>query len=468
MAKRSNIRSASGYATVATRNQAIQRVLAGESPEAVIKEFGFHRSRIYAWLKDYRKQQTPTAPEQTEDVYRDRSQQEWQRKTSTEGVAPPPLLVSHLNDWILLLNQSLLNLEHPLSSFVELIGLSAKGPAIIATDLHSPTVPVRAIYQDASLSNMIEFNKMQEELWCDTPFVTAMKKPGEVKFLTDLIPYDQWHKNKYCSLHMAAGAKEAVALSFSGVKDILSCLIIYQWQKKPLDEETRKFLLALRPHLEVAMALAVNHWHNNFTVTALEEATANLQIATFLLDGSGNIIKYSGTAEDILQRQNHLKLGRNQLNFSSADNQTAFKKAVERAMKWRREPLGNKPVEVMHFTYEDDTSLGVLVRPITPPSLALPHAIPFSPHVAVYINDPHQPSSAPKNQLIMRLFNLTLREAKLTTLLTEGYTIADAASEMNITLSTARSYLQHIYEKVGINRRQDLVQRVMKSVALLA
>lgn len=36
------------------RKRAVQRVLAGESPETVIEALGFHRSRIYQWLEQYR------------------------------------------------------------------------------------------------------------------------------------------------------------------------------------------------------------------------------------------------------------------------------------------------------------------------------------------------------------------------------------------------------------------------------
>ena len=37
------------------RKRAVSRVLAGESPAAVIEALGFHRSCIYDWLKQYRR-----------------------------------------------------------------------------------------------------------------------------------------------------------------------------------------------------------------------------------------------------------------------------------------------------------------------------------------------------------------------------------------------------------------------------
>jgi DNA invertase Pin-like site-specific DNA recombinase len=36
------------------RKRAVSRVLNGESPEVVIESLGFHRSRIYDWLNQYR------------------------------------------------------------------------------------------------------------------------------------------------------------------------------------------------------------------------------------------------------------------------------------------------------------------------------------------------------------------------------------------------------------------------------
>src|SRR5919108_127277 len=38
----------------AIRQRAVQRILAGESPEIVIKALGFHRSAVYQWLKRYK------------------------------------------------------------------------------------------------------------------------------------------------------------------------------------------------------------------------------------------------------------------------------------------------------------------------------------------------------------------------------------------------------------------------------
>lgn len=61
------------------RKRAVERVLAGESPEAVVAALGFHRSRIYQWLKDYREQgiaglktkPIPGRPRKVEDHYAD-------------------------------------------------------------------------------------------------------------------------------------------------------------------------------------------------------------------------------------------------------------------------------------------------------------------------------------------------------------------------------------------------------------
>lgn len=52
--KKKDGRKISHAAREEIRKRAVERVLNGESPEAVISALGFHRSRIYQWLKDYR------------------------------------------------------------------------------------------------------------------------------------------------------------------------------------------------------------------------------------------------------------------------------------------------------------------------------------------------------------------------------------------------------------------------------
>lgn len=461
----------SGFATQQTRQNAVQRVLAGESPEAVIRELGFHRSRIYAWLKTHRQREQQAQLKATHllnAVLSSPLQTPLDNKPVDVEPATLSLSVEHLEAWILLLHQSLLDFQYPLSDFLKSLHRAAGGPAVIAADLYNPAAMIRPVHQDKQLEGLIVLNKTIADVWHTNPFLQAFSKPGEVLSLDEIIPRCDWMQNNFCRHITSAGAKNTIALCFSGPDQTLCGLFIYPWNESICDQQIKSLLLRLHPHLETAMALTINHWRSNFTANALEEATDHLEIAALVLDGNGRIIKCSSAAKEMLAQKHGLKQTDHRLDFSGSDNQKSFEQAVQQAIVWRREPIGNKPVAAMRFTYPPDNIIGVLVQAITPPSRIIPHSIVVSPHVVVYISDPNKPRPAPQHQLIMRLFNLSTREAHLTSLLADGHSLSEAAKTMNITQATARTYLQHIYEKVGVRRQQDLVQRVMKSVALLA
>ena len=373
------------------------------------------------------------------------------------------------DQWVRLLNQSLLDFEHPLSSFLSALNAVFEGVSIISPDLHTLPAPIRAndYGKETNLAATIAFNERLLNLWPSNPFLQAFSRPGDLYTLDEIIPRESWESNDYCQeLLRPPSVKHGVGLCFAGLDTNLSGLFIYRRNDQPFDVQNRQFLRWLRPHLEIAYNLAVTHWRHLYTLKALEETADHQEIAALVLDGKRRVITYNGSARAMLAQKHYLKQVDQQLVFLHPDWQTKFDAAVNRSIAWRRAPIGNKPIEAIRFT--DKGTIGVLVQPMTPPSLAVPHSVVVSPHVIVYITDPAKLRPDPQQQFIAQLFHLSAREAHLSTLLISGRTVSEAAKAMNITQATARTYLQHIYEKVGVKRQHELVQRVMKSVALLA
>ncbi|GLQ57209.1 helix-turn-helix domain-containing protein [Devosia nitrariae] len=65
--------------------------------------------------------------------------------------------------------------------------------------------------------------------------------------------------------------------------------------------------------------------------------------------------------------------------------------------------------------------------------------------------------------LAARIFGLSEAQTRLATHIAEGLTLPDAAAAMGVTLNTARTHLQRIYEKTGVHHQTALV-RVLLSV----
>lgn len=90
----------------------------------------------------------------------------------------------------------------------------------------------------------------------------------------------------------------------------------------------------------------------------------------------------------------------------------------------------------------------------------------MAPAVLVFILDPEEPTGTAESEL-RQLYGLTSMEACLASLLMEGKTLDDCCRLLGIRRSTARTHLQHLFEKVGVQRQSELVSLLLKSIGLV-
>lgn len=80
--------------------------------------------------------------------------------------------------------------------------------------------------------------------------------------------------------------------------------------------------------------------------------------------------------------------------------------------------------------------------------------------VMILVADPEM-QLAPSAATIARLFGLTNAEAALARAMTEGKRLDEAAMEIGITLSSARTYLKRVFSKTGTGRQAELVRLLL-------
>jgi DNA-binding CsgD family transcriptional regulator len=79
---------------------------------------------------------------------------------------------------------------------------------------------------------------------------------------------------------------------------------------------------------------------------------------------------------------------------------------------------------------------------------------------ALFIGDPKQRSGDP-TETMAQLYGLTPGEAKLSWLLIGDFSLAEAATQLGITLSTARTVLKRVLSKTGAPRQASLVRLLL-------
>jgi len=91
---------------------------------------------------------------------------------------------------------------------------------------------------------------------------------------------------------------------------------------------------------------------------------------------------------------------------------------------------------------------------------------PSTPATLLFILDPEISVETVESEL-RQLYGLTSMEACLANLLMQGKAIDECCTLLQIRRSTARTHLQHLFEKVGVQRQSELVSLLLKSVGLV-
>jgi len=181
-----------------------------------------------------------------------------------------------------------------------------------------------------------------------------------------------------------------------------------------------------------------------------------------ILDQRGRATYTNEEAERIFDNADGISLHEGQLVLADTDAMQAFRGFLHGAR------AGNAS--------DTQSSTGIRV-PRALPELAayqlLAYPLKFDPrqasldqHEAMAITLLHDPlvTSAPNDALLDTYFGLTPAEAHVTQALCAGRSLPSAATELSISVNTARTHLRSVFQKVGVHSQAALVQRVSQSL----
>ncbi|MBL8700179.1 MAG: response regulator [Alphaproteobacteria bacterium] len=82
--------------------------------------------------------------------------------------------------------------------------------------------------------------------------------------------------------------------------------------------------------------------------------------------------------------------------------------------------------------------------------------------LALFVTDPSR-HGLPAPAALAAFFALTPSESRLTHALLRGLSLQEASRDVGITVTSARTYLRHIFAKLGIGRQSELIRAVLTS-----
>jgi len=226
----------------------------------------------------------------------------------------------------------------------------------------------------------------------------------------------------------------------------------------------KRLLQLLSVHLQRAIKLHHAVASQNAVAAATQAAFDRWTQAAFVLSAAGRVVSMNAAATDLLARGDCIWLDRDGLLRSLDESRS---RAIETAARKCAGILDRLDPSTEGAVRE---SL-LLPRPApAPPLQAAAWTLPFlaqqaefgapQGRVLLIVFDPLQVQRTPVKWL-SRQFGLSPAEERLTEAIVNGVTLADAAEQIGIRLSTARTRLKSIQTKTGCSRQVDLVRLAM-------
>jgi DNA-binding CsgD family transcriptional regulator len=191
------------------------------------------------------------------------------------------------------------------------------------------------------------------------------------------------------------------------------------------------------------------------------EALDLVNVGLLVTNMGGQLLLANHTAEQILATRDGLEVTAGETVRTSLKSSPALNLLVEAASKAQPSEFGDAILAIRRPSGKRPFTL--VIRPVQAASAATD---PATPTTLIFILDPEFPVETAEEEL-RQLYGLTSTEACLANLLMEGKTLDDCCEILGIRRSTARTHLQHVFEKVGVQRQSELVSLLLKSIGLV-
>lgn len=296
------------------------------------------------------------------------------------------------------------------------------------------------------------------------PMSNALKRTGEIMLLDEVTPRPGLEQDAfYLAVMRPFGIAQAMGMYVAEPNGIECNLgLIAHSDGYRFTAAHRQLMAAIRPHVSTALELFSRIQRDESEIGALHDTLDRMTIATFILDGRGRKMRANKAATAMLDRGETFGAAPDRFRVNGRNDGRKFEAVLAEALAARMSGHDEGFARAFRCTDPANDGLGLLVRTISRDRNA---PVDASPAVVVYATEP-EPSRSFEH-LIATLFDLTPSEAQLAALLTQGYTLAEAASHSGLTESTVRSYSKRIYAKLGVSRQTELVRLILRSVAIL-
>jgi DNA-binding CsgD family transcriptional regulator len=211
-------------------------------------------------------------------------------------------------------------------------------------------------------------------------------------------------------------------------------------------------LRRIGPHLVRAAGVSLRLSRAEIARNANADALDRVAQGVLIVTADAEVLFANRTAEALLAEADGIRTEKSTLRASEAADTAQFRRLIATAAE-RSDAAGGvmtiqRPVPRRR--------LNALVAPLTIESAWF---MGGGPVAIVFVADPDSAPSTAQDEL-RNLYRLTAAEAAVAMAISRGAGLQAAADELQISLSTARTHLQHVFEKTETRRQAELVRLI--------
>lgn len=220
----------------------------------------------------------------------------------------------------------------------------------------------------------------------------------------------------------------------------------------PVLPDEERLLTGLMPIANRALSFA--HQVRNARARSINDFAASLGIALIILGNDGRSLAVTPAAERMFKDGFGLRAGK--LWASDVESDNALNALSQTAQERNMPSLVSNVV-----VRRGGEQRPLLLRPIPIRGLGLD----FLPgaRLMITLTDPDLPPQAPEDDLRL-LFSLSPAQANIATLLANGRSVEEIAAVRAVSITTIRTQMKHLFQKMGVSRVGELVSLVARVV----
>jgi DNA-binding CsgD family transcriptional regulator/PAS domain-containing protein len=269
--------------------------------------------------------------------------------------------------------------------------------------------------------------------------------------------YNNWMKPQGLAAVWPIGA----SLRLDGIGSVGWISIYKREGGDPFNDDDVAFGNEIFPHLQRAMRIHSRLLGARQERMALAEVMDRLPTGVVLLDPQHQPVSTNHAADRILAMGDGIALGANGPFASDPRENCALQKLLSSALT----PDPGKEIEAGGFIAVSRPSGRRAYAVMVTPLLAAPADSTSGDAVlSMWIADPES-GKVSATEVLEHLYQLTTAEAELVQLLSQGFSLDEAAQRRGVTINTARSQLKQVFSKTDTRRQGELMRLVLTGVA---